>query len=79
MSKWADLYTLHDDTLHIVPMDVAQIPPRDRVSEHVFGHIPFTTCWCKPHVRFSDCGEHVVVSHRDHEKGSLTADREILQ
>lgn len=79
MSKWADLYTTFNNYVHTVPMDVEKIPPMHKVHEHVFGHIPHLECKCKPHVRFSDDGEYLVVHHRDPERGSLTADRETLQ
>lgn len=79
MSKWADLYTTFDDLIHTVPLDVSKRPPIHLVHKHVFGHIPHVECKCKPHVRFSDDGSYLVVSHRDHERGSLTADRETLQ
>lgn len=79
MSKWADLYTTYDDNLHTVPLDVAKRPAIHLVHKHVYGHVPFLECKCKPHVRFSECGEYLVVSHRDHERGSLTADQETLQ
>jgi hypothetical protein len=79
VSKWADLYTLHDNSVHLVPMDVLEIPPLEKVRDHVFGHLPLATCHCKPHVRFSSDGEYLVISHRDHERGSLTPCGEILQ
>jgi hypothetical protein len=79
MSKWADLYTTHDDSVHLVPMDVLVIPELDKVRDHVFGHLPTVLCPCKPHVRFSQDGEYLVINHRDHERGSLTPCGEILQ
>lgn len=79
MSKWADLYTTHDANVHTVPMDVAKIPPLELVHKHVYGHLPSIDCHCKPHVRFSQDGTYLVVSHRDHERGSLTANRDTLQ
>lgn len=79
MSKWADLYTKHDDAVHTVPMDTAKIPRLEHVHKHVFGHTPSIYCHCKPHVRFSEDGEYLVVNHRDQERGSMTADRETLQ
>jgi hypothetical protein len=79
VSKWADLYTTHDDSVHAVPMDVLEIPALDKVRDHTFGHLPTVICPCKPHVRFSQDGDHLVINHRDHERGSMTADGDTLQ
>jgi hypothetical protein len=79
VSKWADLYTTHDDSVHLVPMDVLVIPAMDKVRDHTFGHLPTTLCPCKPHVRFSPCGDYLEINHRDHERGSMNAEGEILQ
>lgn len=80
MSKWADLYSRFDDNVHTVPVSLKKLPKHTRqVHKHVFGHVPTIDCHCKPHVRFSDDGEYLVVNHRDPERGSCTVDLETLQ
>lgn len=78
MSQWADFYLRWTDELHTVPIEFEKLPVK-HLKTAAFGHVPFIECHCKPHVRLSECGEYMIVNHRDPERGSMTDEGETLQ
>jgi hypothetical protein len=78
MSKWAEIDSKWAPEVHTVPLDPKKMPTRF-LKDAAYGHVPFINCHCKPHVRFSEDGEFVIVSHRDKERGACTPNLETLQ